>query len=84
MSTFDGQIVDADGLPWWSPSQVYYSHQLVCVYLFCLVFIIAAHLDNRVMFYQLSPLTTCHSKFFQCHSDHFKSLCAGDCIDSRK
>ena len=28
-----------------------------CVYTVCLVFIIAAHLDNKVIFYQLSPLT---------------------------
>jgi len=23
----------------------------------------------------------CHSKFLQCHTDHFKSLKAEDCID---
>ena len=41
------------------------SHHLLCVQcgsvcvrvLLCLVFIIAVHLGNRILFYQLSPLT---------------------------
>ena len=64
MSTFDGQIVGAGGIPWWSPSQVLttnYCGCSVCVCvraLLCLVFIIAVHLGNEVIFYQLSPLTS--------------------------
>ena len=30
MSTFDGRIVGAGGIPWWSPSQVLASNYCVC------------------------------------------------------
>ena len=50
-----------DGLPWWSPSQVLANNYGVCggwvCVLLCLVFIIAVHLGNMVIFYPLSPLT---------------------------
>jgi len=45
-----------DGIPWWSPSQVLATILCVCA-LLCLVLIIAAHLGNKVIFYQLSPQT---------------------------
>ena len=61
MSTFDGRIVGAGDIPWWSPSQVLATNYCVCSVcvcaLLCLVFIIAVHLGNEVIFYQLSPLT---------------------------
>jgi hypothetical protein len=52
----------ADGIPWWSPSQVIATNYCVCsvsvcIYSDCLVFINAAQLDNKVIFYPLSPLT---------------------------
>ena len=57
----------------------------VCVRaLLCLVFIIAAHLGNNVIFYQLSPLTlhvTVNS--YNATQTIIKSLSAGDCIDWR-
>ena len=64
MSTFDGRIVGAGGIPWWSPRQVLATNYCVCsvyvyvcVELLCLVFIIAVHLGNKVILYPLSPLT---------------------------
>ena len=63
MLTFDGRIVEAGGIPWWSPSQVLATNYCVCsvcVYvcaLLCLVFIIAVHLGNEVIFYQVPLLT---------------------------
>jgi len=45
-----------DGIPWWSPSQVLATNYSVCA-LLCPVLIIAAHLGNKVIFYQLSPQT---------------------------
>ena len=75
----------ADGLPWWSLSQVLVTKLCVCsvcvwvCVLLCLVFIIAVRLGNKVIFYQLSSLTlqvTNSQYILQCHTDHFKSLCA--------
>jgi len=43
------------------------------------------HLGNKVI--NLPVITadiTDQSKILQCHTDQFKSLCAGDCIYSRK
>ena len=52
--------------------------------LLCLVFIIAVHLGNEVIFLPVVTADiTGHSEFPQCHTDHLKSLQAGDCIDSR-
>ena len=49
------------------------------------VLIIADHLGDESNFL---PVITAdiniHSKFLQCHTDHLKSLRAGDCVDSRK
>ena len=65
------------------------SHHLCCVCSVCacallyLAFIIAVHLGNMVTFYPLSPLTSQFKVFLQCYTDHFKSPCAGDCIDAR-
>ena len=54
-------FVGADGLPWWSPSQVLANNYDVCgvwvCVLLCLEFIIAVRLGNQVIFYPLSPLT---------------------------
>jgi hypothetical protein len=63
MPHFDSlrHLIRADGLPWWSPSQVMAticcmcSVGSVCMHaLLCLIFIIAVHLGNKVIFYQLS------------------------------
>ena len=54
-------IAGADGLPWWSSSQVLANNYGVCgvwvCVLLCLIFIIAVHLGNKVIVYPLSPLT---------------------------
>ena len=54
-------IAGADGLPWWSSSQVLANNNGVCgvwvCVLLCQVFIKAVHLGNKVIFYPLSPLT---------------------------
>ena len=55
-------FVGAGGIPWWSPSQVLATNYCVCSVCVCvelrrLVFIIAVHLGNKVIFYPLSPLT---------------------------
>jgi len=57
----DGLIVGADGIPWWSPSRVLATNYCVCkcmcVRVTCLVFIIAVHLVNKVIIYQLTTQT---------------------------
>jgi len=87
MLTFDGQIVGADGIPWCAPSQILATNSCVCKYVCVCVF-------NSFVWYLLEqhgkflPVITAditgHSKFVQRHTDHFKSLRAGDCIDPRK
>ena len=62
MSTFDGRIVGAGGIPWWSPSQVLAINYRVCSVscvcvcaLVCLVFVIAVLHGNEAIFL---PVTT--------------------------
>ena len=85
------RIRGANGLRCWSPIQVPTTICCVCCVkvcvhvLLCLVFVIAVYLGNKVIFYQLSMLTslvTVNSCNATC-TDHFKFLRARDCIDSR-
>ena len=82
------RIRGADGLPWWSPSQVLttiYCVCSVCMRVYVRVYCFVRYLISRpilVTSYYFSPVITAditsHSNFLQCHTDHFTSLCAGD------
>ena len=50
----------ADGLPWWSPSQVLAT--ICCVFSVCVCLLLC----NKVTFYPLSPLTSQVTVFLQC------------------
>jgi len=59
---FDGLIVEADGIPWWSPNQVLATNYCVCMCMCVSVTAlsgihIAVHLVNKVINYQLTPPT---------------------------